>query len=809
MGFDASTAMLSKADGTELMFEGASATGALRGLCLEMQVEQRFRNTTKDSVEVVYTFPLPWRAVLLGVDVKLGTRQLVGSVSEKAEAGQKYEDTLADGDAAIMLERNHDQSYTLNLGNLAAKEPCVVTVRYAQALAFEQDGLRLLIPATIAPRYGDMVRDGGLQPHQAPGHDLLAEYGFDLTLNLHGTMARARIASPSHPISVLGGDDQSVVSLARQARLDRDFILVLDQLNHDSVAVQGPDFVGPEQAALLASLRVRLPAGANQNLACKILVDCSGSMGGDSIEAAKRALRVIMDQFRPGDRFSLSRFGSEVEHRGRALWKSTDATRMAGRRWVDALDADMGGTEMEGALVSTFALAHTGNCDVLLVTDGEISAIDATVAAAKASAHRLFVVGIGSSPAETHIRRLALATGGACDFVAPGEAVEPAVLRMFHRLRSSRMDRVKLEWPAGQKPIWHSPVAGSVFDGDAVSLLAQFKNPFTGVVRLVGAPDQTAAPVVLASASAEGLVQDGGTLSRIAASARVEALDRVKGKVAAASRSKAREMAVAYQLVSAHTNFLLTLQREEGERAKGMPRLHKVAQMMAAGHSGMGSASMSMASFPPSSVSMMMARSAPMHDSYGVAMSVSCDLNFGIDAQMDALEMPSFLLRESSVDFSAQMAPEEALPAELLRLDSPGYTGLSPLGLVQWLHVNDRGDWPTTFAGLRAIGIGQELVDWLELVVGAAYQQQEVVSGFIVAVLEHMLSHAGTPPISLLPAVMEFLGEQGARQLGSGTRSVPVAQTLASALIRRELMTPDIGQWNLEAFRAVAALEDC
>ena len=89
-----------------------------------------------------------------------------------------------------------------------------------------------------------------------------------------------------------------------------------------------------------------------------------------------------------------------VEHRGRAVWKASDATRLAGRRWVDALDANLGGTEMEDALVSTFALAHTGNCDVLLVTDGEISAIDATIAAAKASAHRLFVVGIGSSPAE-------------------------------------------------------------------------------------------------------------------------------------------------------------------------------------------------------------------------------------------------------------------------------------------------------------------------------------------------------------------------------------------------------------------------
>ena len=808
MLIDALDEILSEARRTGPVFEGASATGDLRGTYLAMCVEQRFRNTTQDSVEMVYSFPLPWRAVLLGVDVTLGTRQLVGAVSEKAEAAQKYEDTLADGDAAIMLERNHDETYTLNLGNLAANETCVVNVRYAQLLSFEQDGLRLLLPTTIAPRYGDPVHDGGLQPHQAPSHDLLAEYGFGLTLNLHGELARARIASPSHPISVLSRDDHCVVSLARQASLDRDFVLVLDQLPHDSLAVQGPDFVAPEQTAFLASLRVRLPDGANQALACKILVDCSGSMAGDSIEAAKQALRVVLDEFKPGDRFSLSRFGSAVEHRGRAVWKATDATRLAGRRWVDALDANLGGTEMEEALVSTFALAQTGNCDVLLVTDGEISAIDATIAAAKASAHRLFVVGIGSSPAETHIRRLALETGGACDFVAPGEAVRPAVLRMFHRLRSSRMERVQLQWPAGISPTWHSPVDGSVFDGDAINVLAHFDKPFSGEVRLVSALHSTAVPVVLAAAHAEGLVQDGGTLSRFAASARVEALDRVAASVAAA-KPQARQIAVAYQLVTAHTNFLLTLQREDSQRAQGMPRLHKVAQMMAAGHSGMGSVRVAASNLRPSGAARMMSIREPFDSSAHLAVNDFLPMSYAIDRHVDAYESPSFLFSEKQEAVSPQMDVEERLPADLLWVESPGYTGLSPLGLVQWLCDNARGEWPTTFAGLRQIDVGQDLVDWLELVVGAVHGEEDVVGGFIAAVLQNILACAGTSTIQLPPHLLAMASEQGVHRPGGASGNPPFAETPVSAQIRRDLLSADIGQWNLDALKAVAELHDC
>ncbi len=149
-----------------------------------------------------------------------------------------------------------------------------------------------------------------------------------------------------------------------------------------------------------------------------------------------------------------------MQHRSRGLWKPTETTRLAAQRWVGALEADLGGTEMEAALASTFQIAQDASSDVLLVTDGQISAIDATLASAQASGHRVFVVGIGSSPAESHLRRLAEATGGACDFVAPGEAVEPAVLRMFARLRSARLSDLRPGMAARRGATLGLPVAG-------------------------------------------------------------------------------------------------------------------------------------------------------------------------------------------------------------------------------------------------------------------------------------------------------------------------------------------------------------
>ena len=799
---DTSASQLRARNGTELRFEGAVAKGDLRGLCLEMSVEQRFRNPGDAHLEVVYSFPLPWRATLLGVEVLLGDKRLSGRVSEKAAATQKYEDTIADGDAAIMLECNHDESYTLNLGNLAAHEPCVVTIRYAQTLAFEQGGLRLLIPTTIAPRYGDMVRDGGLQPHQAPTHDMLAEYGFDISLNLHGAMARARIASPSHPVAVSMKHACTVVSLARQARLDRDFILVLDELAQTSAAVTGPDYVDAKQTALMASFQIRLPSGASEKIAAKILVDCSGSMGGDSIDAARRALRVILGQFVAGDRFSVSKFGSDVEHRARALWKVTDATRMAGRRWVDALDADMGGTEMEAALASTFALAHTGPCDVLLVTDGEIAAIDATIQAAKASGHRLFLVGIGSSPAEVHLRRLAGDTGGACDFVAPGEAVEPAVVRMFHRLRSARMERLTLQWPQGFEPLWNSPLEGAVFDGDTLNVLARFRAVPAGEVRLFGTPAPGEAPVGIAAASVGALEQDGGTLSRLVASRQVETLGRIEGRgtAAAEARAQAQKMALAYQLVSAHTNFLLSLQREEGQRAQSLPRLHKVSQMVTAGYAGFGSVAGSIAysrRFP-----------VPFAASPLAVGDLSPMFDIGGPAELCASEEPAFCRKEGADAGLGGHPPKVRIPAEMLFVESVAYTGLSPVGLVQWLCVNDRSEWPSTYALLRGVGVGSELVDWLELVVGDGLAEGEVVAAFLDAVIASALAWSEAADTAIARTVQELWRVRANGQRADGDRAVHAGEALASVQMRNGLLSDGVLRWDVEAFGAVIALQD-
>ena len=708
-------ARLHSRDGQDVAFLGCHLSGELRGLMFTAQVEQIFRNPGEKNIEVLYTFPLPWGAVLLGVDVVLGDRHLTGRVVGKSQAEMEYEEALSEGNAAIMLEQNADHSYCLNLGNLAAGEECRISLRYVQTLPFAQGSLRLLIPTVIAPRYGDAVQDGGLKPHQAPEYSLNAGYPFMLAIQLHGELATARIASPSHPVrfsrqSTVTGEVVTV-SLARQAMLDRDFILLVDQLAHDAIAIHATDPQAAGSQVILASFCPRLATAAPLATNVKLLVDCSGSMSGDSLQSAQRALQAIVQQLDETDRFSLSRFGSTVEHRSRGLWKLTEITRRAAQRWINALEANLGGTEMEAALTSTFALSTTGDCDVLLVTDGEISAIDSTLDAAEQSGHRLFIVGIGSSPAETHLRRLAEASGGACDFVAPGEAVEPAVLRMFARLRSPRVRALSLAWPESMTPHWVSPLPRSVFDGDSFNVFAWLQQLPTGELRLLGQLSADGDTQEISTVSLHAAAADDNTLPRLAASIRCQTATETPATTA--------QRAIDYQLVTGQTHFLLVHERAEADKATDMPEQHKVRQMRAAGWGGADS---------------VLATRTPL--STGIPPSICCAPP-GSHGTLRALPQPPVSVRKGR---SQPGKVTEKTPDPRHWIQREHYHGLSPLGLAAWLQGQRKETWPQCFAELQRIGVGHALLDWLELVIGQPGEGQAWTEAEIVATFCYLMA---------------------------------------------------------------------
>jgi Ca-activated chloride channel family protein len=564
-------AVLRSLAGQLVPLRGVSLAGIAEGCLFELAVEQRYANGEGETIEAVYTFPLPLQAVLLSFELQIGDRRLAGVVQEKRAASEQYEQTIETGDSAALLEQARDGLYTVSLGNLKSGEEATIRYRYAQLMDFEQGRIRIAIPTAVAPRYGDAGK--ALEVHQTPSVDLGVHYPCSLTLTLRGDLARAQVHSPTHQIAATSAASELKLATRVGFALDRDFVLLVEGLSAPAQGVIAHDGDGYVALASVTAPAATEVGGTAR--AIKLIVDCSGSMAGDSIRQARDALLGVLAALTPTDSVSLTRFGSKWEHATDGLRRASPELLLGLNQKVRAIDADLGGTEMGAAIQAALALpVHPGvRADILLITDGEIWAIDALVQGLARAQHRLFVIAVGSSPAEELARKIAGVTGGACEFVTPGEDMRGAVARHLTRLGSPVQAVGTIEWP--EQPEWSIGTGRAVFPGDTVHVLAGFRELPHGVVTATITGGKESHPLSCALPTA-AVTED--TLSRVAAQRRLAPMEP----------AEATALAVHYQLVSEFTSCVVVLERAAGEKADGHPALRAVPHMLAAGWGGSG-----------------------------------------------------------------------------------------------------------------------------------------------------------------------------------------------------------------------------
>ncbi|MBP3730642.1 MAG: VWA domain-containing protein, partial [Mailhella sp.] len=329
-------------------------SGEIRGLLFTYNIRQEYKNDTEEPLEVIYTFPIAWNTALLGMTASINGNALTAQVVEKKDAESRYEEAVSDGDSAIMVQKSAKGLYTANLGNIASGESVIIELHCAQLLCIEHGRIRICVPTVISERYGNGHIQSGLAAHESVTTSRNAQYDFGASITVMGDMATRSVICPSHGIKGQAADGGLQFSIDGNAHLDRDFVLLIEGVSGMTFAQSSTKC---DEIMLAASFTPILPQNVHSALGLKILVDCSGSMEGKRMQQAVRGLEEVLLQLSPQDFVSYSMFGSDVRHTFRSMHPCSPDTLKKLTAHIASTDADMGGTEMEHALASTFALA--------------------------------------------------------------------------------------------------------------------------------------------------------------------------------------------------------------------------------------------------------------------------------------------------------------------------------------------------------------------------------------------------------------------------------------------------------------------
>jgi len=564
-------------EGTSVALTGVSVTADVRSLCARVTVTQRYVNTETQPIEAVYVFPLDEGAAVCGFEARVDGVRIVGEVKERDEAFQAYDEAMADGHGAYLLDEERPDVFQASVGNLPPGAAVELAIVYVVELGVEQGALRFVIPTTVAPRYAPSEDCKGVGRPDAltlnPPRSSEVPYRLDLAVRLATPRRPSRIASPTHPIDVVFEGDTAVVTLAqRDAALDRDFVLAVDDAGVDTPTAWIETSPQGDTAVAVSFV----PRFGDEVRPAEVIfvIDRSGSMAGTSIAEVRNALQLCLRSMIPGCRFNIVGFGSHARQlfdRSRAYDEASLAEASA---HVSAMQADLGGTEILSALRMVFEdRVERGTMrQVVVVTDGEVTNTDAALELVKkhAASHRVFAFGIGAGASAHLVRGIARAGGGTAEFIVPGERIEPKVLRLFGRLLGPALTDVRMNW--GRLGVTQAPSdTAPLFAAERLVIYGFVANVHATTVRLEASgpsgPLHFEVPIDPASAV------EGSVISTLAARARIRELEespewleargsRQDRRRASTASAEILRLALRYSLLSRETSFVAVERRD-------------------------------------------------------------------------------------------------------------------------------------------------------------------------------------------------------------------------------------------------------
>lgn len=420
---------------------------ALNSLCYTTTLKQVFSNSSKEAIpQARYTFPLYDGVAVSGYTITYGGTTLRGVVQQKEVAKKTYEAAVEKGQTAGLLESLPAGVFGVTLGNLPPSTDVHVEIVYCGELKHdaEIDGLRFMLPTSIAPRYGDY-------PGELLERTAVSGSGISITVDVDvGKSAIRKLQSPSHPIAVSMGavstdaaqdtftpSKASTTLTLGKAELANDFVvqLLIDDISKPQVLIEKhPDLPSRAVVATLVP-KFNLPTSHPEIV---FIADQSGSMQGPKNDALVSALKVFVKSLPLGVRFNIIAFGNSFK----ALWPKSQAYNEASMKaaidFVETFRADYGGTELLLPVKAAFEqMLGDMPLEVMLLTDGEIwgeqtlfDYINTQIIENAADA-RVFALGIGNDVSHTLVEGVARAGNGFAQFVAEGEGTDKKVVRML------------------------------------------------------------------------------------------------------------------------------------------------------------------------------------------------------------------------------------------------------------------------------------------------------------------------------------------------------------------------------------------
>jgi len=416
----------------------------------KITVEQVWKNPFDHPIEGRLIFPLPSGARVTHFEMTVNDTVFAGKLLTREKARLIYEEIVRNLRDPAILEYLNDHLFRTQVFPIPARQSRRISLTYQAIFPFDHNLVTMKLPLFVQ-RF-QWRRNERMLPQKT-----LVVSGI-----VRSKIPLKTIYSPNSGVDILQTDDHEA-KISFEGRVSdqkkREFCLVY-ALQKDPVGLSLLTFKEPNTRGyflLLASPSI------NQNHEQSIptdfvfLLDRSGSMTGEKLAQAKKALTYCLNHLRPNDRFGLAAFSSEVELFRDELLPAVKWREKA-LNFIDQLEAS-GGTNLKAAFASLkkFKGDPTRPLEVIFLTDGKPTVGITDEAEILKSFRkeitpnlRLFVFGVGFDVNTFLLNHLSQEGHGTVVYVEPESNLEVKISNFFDTIKAPVLTNLSLDW-GGQR----------------------------------------------------------------------------------------------------------------------------------------------------------------------------------------------------------------------------------------------------------------------------------------------------------------------------------------------------------------------
>lgn len=558
------------APAAKLPLERTDVDVQVSGSVVGATVTQRFKNNLSKPIEVVYLFPLPERAAVDAMEMKVGARTITGSIARRDEARAAYRAALRDGRRAAMLEQERPNMFTFSVGNIDAGATIDVKLHYFEVARFDAGTYEVVVPTTVGPRFTAGAADAARISTTYTGPSQSSAIGIHVKVD--GGAPLETVATPGWETEVTNPSPASAdVKLRRADEVpNRDFVLRW-RLRADSfepaVFAHRRTTTEPGYLTLMLEPKHDIVATDIAPRELVFLMDTSGSMHGPPLATAVMAVKKAIDKLGPHDTFQIIDFADTASTFAPRPLPNTPDNRKRGHEYIDHLRASGGTNQLVGIHA---ALSMPGDDTraryVVFMTDGYIGNEGAVLALTRKEIGkaRLFSFGVGSSVNRYLLDEVAIAGRGYAEYMRPSTAqrdgredMNDLVERFYARIGLPYLTDIEIDWGKLAGLVEDSRPA-ALPDLSALSPLvlhARYRGPGEGDItikgRVAGRPRSQRLHVVL-PAREEGHAE----IEKLWARATIAEMEHASHGQESRVADAVTKVALAHGLMSKYTAFI-------------------------------------------------------------------------------------------------------------------------------------------------------------------------------------------------------------------------------------------------------------